>query len=211
MVYKTSKIIFILIFLLIGHVSAQVKVQRELDPVIKSLLIPGWGQKSLGELKRSRIFNYVESTIVLSIIGSSTFSNIEKKNYISFASEHAAISSSGKDHKYWVDIGNYRSITEYNEEHLRNRQMSDLYPDDKKWSWDWDFDSNREAFEEKRINSDKLKLIASFGIGAMVLNHIVSSIDALYLKRVNPRNKLFIHSYKNESIRSIGYSLTFSF
>ena len=203
----------ILIILLIcaGLCNGQVKEERELDPVIKSILLPGWGQKALGRKKRARVYNYFESGLILTIVGSSTFSNITIKNYIAFASEHAAISSSEKNHKYWVDIGNYDSITDYNDEHLRNREMDDLYPDDKKWSWDWDTDANRKAFEKKRISSDQLKLAATFGIGALVVNHIVSAIDVLYLKRVIADGELSVNPYQNLEIGSLGYALTLEF
>ena len=194
-----------------GLCNGQVKEERELDPVIKSILLPGWGQKALGRKKRARVYNYFESGLILTIVGSSTFSNITIKNYIAFASEHAAISSSEKNHKYWVDIGNYDSITDYNDEHLRNREMDDLYPDDKKWSWDWDTDANRKAFEKKRISSDQLKLAATFGIGALMVNHIVSAIDALYLKRVIADGKLSLKAYQDFEIRSLGYALTLEF
>ena len=179
--------------------------------MIKSILLPGWGQKALGRKKRARVYNYFESGLILTIVGSSTFSNITIKNYIAFASEHAAISSSEKTHKYWVDIGNYDSITDYNDEHLRNREMDDLYPDDKKWSWDWDTDANRKAFEKKRISSDQLKLAATFGIGALVVNHIVSAIDVLYLKRVIADGELSVKPYQNLEIGSLGYTLTLEF
>jgi len=203
----------ILIILLIcaGLCNGQVKEKRELDPVIKSILLPGWGQKALGRKKRARVYNYFESGLILTIVGSSTFSNITIKNYIAFASEHAAISSSEKNHKYWVDIGNYDSITDYNDEHLRNREMDDLYPDDKKWNWDWDSDANRKAFEKKRISSDQLKLAATFGIGALVVNHIVSAIDVLYLKRVIADGELSVKPYQNLEIGSLGYALTLEF
>ena len=203
----------ILIILLIcaGLCNGQVKEERELDPVIKSILLPGWGQKALGRKKRARVYNYFESGLILTIVGSSTFSNITIKNYIAFASEHAAISSSEKNHKYWVDIGNYDSITDYNDEHLRNREMDDLYPDDKKWSWDWDSDANRKAFEKKRISSDQLKLAATFGIGALMVNHIVSAIDVLYLKRVIADGELSIKPYQDLGMGSLGYALTLEF
>ena len=211
MVNKTTKLI--LISFIISNVNLYGQIQKEstLDPVIKSIIIPGWGQKSLGKPKRARLFNYIESGILITLISSSTFSNIETKNYIAFASKHAAISSSGKNHKYWVDIGNYNSIEDYNNEHLRNREMDDLYPDDNKWSWDWDLDSNRKIFENKRIRADQLELFATFSIGALVLNHIVSSIDALYLKKISSKKSLSIESYNNLILGSVGYSFTLSF
>ena len=203
-------ILFILLFC-VGLCNGQVKKESKLNPVIKSLLLPGWGQKTLGKKKRARVYNYFESGLILTVVGSSTFSNIKIKNYIAFASEHAAISSSEKNHKYWVDIGNYDSITDYNDEHLRNREMDDLYPDDKKWSWDWDTDANRKAFEKERISSDQLKLAATFGIGALLVNHIVSAIDVLYLKRVIADGELSIKPYQDLEIGSLGYALTLEF
>jgi len=211
MVNKTTKITLIVFIMFNAMLFGQVKTNQKLDPVIKSLIVPGWGQKTLGKPKRARFFNYLESGILLTIIGSSTFANIKRKNYIAFASKHAAISSSGKNHKYWVDIGNYNSIENYNNEHLRNREMDDLYPDDKKWSWDWDFELNRKKFEDKRIRSDQLELFATFGVGALIVNHLVSSIDALYLKRVSSKKTLSIQPHNNLLLGSVGYSLTLSF
>ena len=208
---KTSKIVFILFIFSNVLLYSQIRADQKLDPVFKSLIIPGWGQKTLGKPKRARFYNYIESGILLTLISSSTFSNIEKKNYKAFASRHAGISSSGKDHKYWVDIGNYNSINAYNDEHLRNREIDDLYSDDNKWSWGWDLESNRIIFENKRIRSDQLELFATFSVGALILNHLISSIDALYLKRISSNNSLSINPYKNLILGSIGYSLTLSF
>ena len=185
---KTSKIVFILFIFSNVLLYSQIRADQKLDPVFKSLIIPGWGQKTLGKPKRARFYNYIESGILLTLISSSTFSNIEKKNYKAFASRHAGISSSGKDHKYWVDIGNYNSINAYNDEHLRNREIDDLYSDD-----------------------NKLELFATFSVGALILNHLISSIDALYLKRISSNNSLSINPYKNLILGSIGYSLTLSF
>ena len=211
MVNKTTKLILISFIVCNLKLYGQIQNESKLDPVIKSLIIPGWGQKTLGKPKRARLFNYIESGILITLASSSTFSNIEKKNYKAFASRHAAISSSGKDHKYWVDIGNYNSIENYNDEHLRNREMDDLYPDDEKWSWDWDLESNRKIFENKRIRADQLELFATFSIGALVLNHLISSIDALYLKKVSSNKSLLIEPYNNQILGNVGYSFTLSF
>ena len=196
--------------MLINFSICQDKNSNQLDPIIKSLIIPGWGQKSLSFSKRARYYNYVESGLILTILGTTTYSNILKKNYISFASNHAALSSSGKNHKYWVDIGNYDSINDYNNEHLRNREVDDLYPEDKKWSWDWDFDSNRKTFEKSRILSDQMKLAATFGFGALIMNHVISSIDAMYLKRLSIKDKAYMEPYFNVQNGMIGYSIIFS-
>ena len=153
----------------------------------------------------------METGLLISILGSTTYANILKKNYIAFAVEHAAISSAGKNHKYWVDIGNFKTIEDYNDEHLRNREMDDIYDANLRWSWDWDEDSNRNAFEQKRILSDQMKQVATFGAGAIVLNHMVSAIDALYLKRIGSKKELTVQPWVPSEMVGVGYSFTVHF
>ena len=211
MVYQTLKPILISLFLFSGFSLSQEKHRKTLDPVIQSALIPGWGQKSLQYPDRCRMFIYVETGLLVLGLGSTTYANILKKNYIAFAVEHAAISSAGKNHKYWVDIGNFKSIEDYNDEHLRNREVDDIYDTDLRWSWDWDEDSNRNAFEKKRILSDQMKQVATFGAGAIVLNHMVSAIDALYLKRVGSKKELTVQAWVPSEMGGVGYSFIIHF
>jgi len=202
---------FLILFFLFNFSQSQEKSKKTLNPVIQSALIPGWGQKSLQYPDRSRLFTYVETGLLISILGSTTYANILKKNYIAFAVEHAAISSAGKNHKYWVDIGNFKTIEDYNDEHLRNREMDDIYDANLRWSWDWDEDSNRNAFEQKRILSDQMKQVATFGAGAIVLNHMVSAIDALYLMRIGSKKKLSVQPWVPSEMVGVGYSFTVHF
>ena len=211
MVYQTLKPILISLILFSGFSQSQEKSKKTLNPVIQSALVPGWGQKSLQYPDRSRLFTYVETGLLISILGSTTYANILKKNYIAFAVEHAAISSAGKNHKYWVDIGNFKTIEDYNDEHLRNREMDDIYDANLRWSWDWDEDSNRNAFEQKRILSDQMKQVATFGAGAIVLNHMVSAIDALYLMRIGSKKKLSVQLWVPSEMVGVGYSFTVHF
>ena len=211
MVYQTLKPILISLILFSGFSQSQEKSKKTLNPVIQSALVPGWGQKSLQYPDRSRLFTYVETGLLISILGSTTYANILKKNYIAFAVEHAAISSAGKNHKYWVDIGNFKTIEDYNDEHLRNREMDDIYDANLRWSWDWDEDSNRNAFEQKRILSDQMKQVDTFGAGPIVLNHMVSAIDALYLMRIGSKKKLSVQPWVPSEMVGVGYSFTVHF
>ncbi len=211
MVYSTIKPILISLILFSGFSLGQEKPKKNLNPVLQSALLPGWGQKSLNYSDRSRVFTYVESGLVLSIFGSTTYANILKKNYIAYAVAHAAVSSSGKSHEYWVDIGNFATIEDYNDEHLRNREMDDIYEVSPQWGWAWDSDSHRDFFEQKRILSDQMKQVASFGVGAMILNHMVSAIDALYLKRIGREKALSVLPWVPEESLGFGYTLTVHF
>ena len=156
-----------------------------ISPVVKSMVFPGWGEYSLGNQVRGRIFVLSETTLLLAILGSYFVSKRQEMEFIAYAAEHAGISSAGKDRQFWVDIGNYSSLLAFNEEHLRWRDFNALYEDNDTWTWSWDSNNNRERFENMRIASDSWMLRCSFFIGGVVLNHIVSAIDALYLSKIS--------------------------
>ena len=155
------------------------------SPVVKSLVLPGWGEYSLDNQIRGRIFVLSETVLLLAILGSYSVAQRQETEYKAYAAEHAGIDPIGKDRQFWVDIGNYSSLFTFNEEHLRWRDFNALYEDNDTWAWAWDSGNNRERFENMRIASDSWRLRGSFLIGGVVLNHIVSAIDALYLSKIS--------------------------
>lgn len=180
---KTLKIFVILASLQFGEAQVREK-QHSINPVLKSFMVPGWGQYDLNKTQRGNKYLMLEGTLILTYWSSLKISKIQKNNYIAYAVEHANLSKAGKDHNYWVDIGNYNSLEEYNSEHLRNRENDALYSNNSTWSWNWNFNANRTNFEKRRINSDRWKQAAKFLGGGIVLNHIISVIDVVYLRRL---------------------------
>ena len=200
---KTSTVV--ILFFFTELMICQPVNKNSLDPVIKSFLVPGWGQNELGYKSRSKKYIYVEVGILLSLYTSSKYSNEIKRNYIAYAAKHAGIVTNGKDREYWVDIGNFNTLNDYNSEHLRNREVGELYPQTQKWNWNWDTSKNRKYFESRRIQSDKMKLFSTFAIGGLFLNHFVSSIDALYLKRLSTSKSFSIKPYIVKKDMLVGY------
>ena len=155
-----------------------------LHPMVKSAILPGWGEAVMQNSKRARIFRLVEVSLVTACISAYTFSVHQAKQYESFAVEHAGIDARGKEHQYWVDLGNYSDMASHNKEHLRFREMESLYAENEGWNWTWDSKENKSTFETMRIRSDVLGMMGKFIIGSIVVNHIVSAIDVLYLTRL---------------------------
>ena len=185
----SKKIIIIFFFFHLVY-SQELNLDKDFEkpfisPILKSLILPGWGEYSLGYKQRGRIMILSESVIFFSILGSYFYANKFEQNYKAYASEHANVTTIGKNRQYWIDIGNYSSIDQFNEEHLRWRDFNAVYEKDNNWNWLWDNDQNRIFFEKMRIKGDTWKLRSSFLIGGMVLNHIISAIDALYLSRIS--------------------------
>ena len=182
-----------------------------ISPVVKSLVLPGWGEYSLGNQIRGRIFVLSETTLFLALLGSHFISKRQETEYRAYAAEHAGISPVGKDRQFWVDIGNYSSLLAFNEEHLRWRDFNALYEDNDTWTWSWDSNDNRERFENMRIASDSWMLRSSFFIGGVVLNHIVSAIDALYLSKISNIKETVVFANYDPYLDKAGLSLNFYF
>lgn len=180
-----------------------------LSPSVKSLLIPGWGQYSLDEKKHGNVF---VSTEVLGF-ALTAFCIIQSNNaedtYIALAAKHAGVNSNGKDYQYWIDIGNYNNIDDYNDEHLRWREFDSIYKLNDKWDWHWDSEENRKKFEDQRIKSDNYKLATKFVVGGIVLNHIISAINGHYLKNISIMDNASVQTYIDPQSHSIHYSFSF--
>ena len=181
------------------------------SPVVKSLVLPGWGEYSLDNQIRGRIFVLSETVLLLAILGSYSVAQRQETEYKAYAAEHAGIDPIGKDRQFWVDIGNYSSLFTFNEEHLRWRDFNALYEDNDTWAWAWDSSNNRERFENTRISSDTWRLRGSFLIGGVVLNHIVSAIDALYLSKISNIQETVVSPNYNPHLDKMELSLTVYF
>ena len=210
MFFKKNKIILLFV-LKINLLFSQDSPAFEISPGVKSLIFPGWGQASLLHKKRAKIFYYSEASILLFFLSTKTYSNILRRNYIAFAANHANLNPFGKTHDYWVDIGNFSSISSYNEEYLRNRRNDDLYPNNEMWYWSWDTELNQKFFENKRIKSDQYSLIAKFGIGFLFLNHALSMIDAFYLNKLKNNENLSLDITYNDFLKTHSFRLKINF
>ena len=187
---KRINLILILIFL-INNLHGK---NYEIHPSIKSAIIPGWGEASFSKTTQSRFFNLMELTLWSTFLGLHNLSNHKRLQYKSYAAKYAGISIENKNHKYWVDIGNYLTLLDHNEEHLRWRQINDIYNEEFEWSWRSRNHMNK--FEQMRISSDKLTKYGQYALGVITLNHIASFINSLYLSKL--KNNLKIYSFPKE-------------
>lgn len=203
-------IIFLSSWMLLCPGFGQVKHDRSgisIPPIAQSLILPGLGEYNLGYNSRGQAFLITEAVLWLGTAGSIIAAGKEMTNYQAYAANHAGVYSKGKSHEYWVDIGNYLTTNDYNQEHLRWRQFDDLYPVTKEWIWSWDSEKNREYFRKLRIRVDRYKLAGKFIIGAVVLNHILSAVDVLYLQRIDAIKSVRIYPEYNIYSGGIAYRL----
>jgi len=150
-----------------------------------SFTLPGAGEYYAGSSKMAKVFLGSEAILWATYFSFRTYGNWKKNDYQQFAVSHAGVKLSGKDHQYFVNIENYNDIREYNDAKLRQRDAGALYPENKDYTWQWDSKSSRLRYVKLRVASDRAYNRSLFVIGGVILNHIVSGIDAIRVVRKN--------------------------
>lgn len=164
---------------------------------ILSLLIPGLGERYAGSRIKSEIFMATEIGLWLGYSGLTTYRDWRKEDYKSFAAAHAYIDLKDKSDSYFVDLGNYDSIYDYNAAKLRQRNLPSYYRDVEAYYWQWDSHENRQKFERLRISADTADNRALFALGMVFANHIISAIDAVWT----------VHKYNKSQETSINWNI----
>ena len=182
-----------------------------LSPIVKSFLLPGWGEYALEKPNRGRIFILSETALWTSFAGALIVSNNYTDLFQAFAADYAGVETSGKDRQFWVDVGNYETLNGHNEEHLRFRDYDAIYPMNSEWHWEWTSEEKRLQYRDYRVASDTWNLGAKFIAGSIVINHIVSAIDALYLQRISQIKAISMQPLINMENGYSGLALSIQF
>lgn len=197
------------IFLLTFFYSSLCFGSLPLHPIAKSFLMPGSGERDLGYYKSSKFFMQSEILLFTACYSAFKTSDIIKHKYISYAAQYAG-ATTPIDDRYWTDIGNYNSNNDFDSEHLRMRDSKERQWSDHPWNWQSDH-IKRKKFENMRIKSDKYFLIGKFLVGGIIMNHIISSINTLYILNINQNNTLSLKPsiQKANGVYKYGLSLEF--
>ena len=183
----------------------------EISPIVKSAILPGLGEHSLGNKQRAKQFYFQEFGIWLTFIGFKTLSQLYKSDYRAFASLHANVDMQNKDYDYAVIIGDYDSYEDFIDAQLRQRdKIYYTMPENSGYEWNWDSKSNRLKFDKIRYNSGLFNKYSKFTLGGLVVNRIISIIDVLYLKNKNKKYRLR-SEFNNDFNGSMNYLIKISF
>ncbi len=145
---------------------------------IYSLLLPGMGELYAGGFESGKYFLIAEGALWLTYASFEIYGNQIRDDARAFAQAHAGVNPAGKNDQFFVDIGNYLNTDEYNQQKLRDHDVTKLY-DDPTYQWAWDTDPSRSTFREQRIASDNMYNNRKFVVGAILINHVGSAINAV--------------------------------
>jgi len=142
----------------------------------KSLVLPGWGQLELGQKSAALTFFGTEAALVGGMLALNSYGRAGRADYHSLAAAYAGVVGD-HNHDFYVDVGNWMNVDEYNERRLRDRQFDALYtsPEDR---WYWDSEEHRGQMERARVRSDGAFNKIFYLVGGLAINHIASAIHA---------------------------------
>ena len=195
----------LLIILCTTYLTAQIQVNAKTK--FQSLVLPGWGQQTLGESKRAQSFFIREAALWIIYIGGKKVANWYESDYTVFAELHSDVDMDGKDYLYAVNLGHYDSFEQYNDTKERQREVKDKYGENQGLEWRWDNSSNRIKFDAMRIKSVTYDKYARFAIGGLILHRLVSFIDVIYLERTSLRVNIEPQLNQNMSSMKVKLSL----
>ena len=156
-----------------------------IDPQYKSLLIPGLGEKELGDKKRAQYFYGAELLLWSAALGSISMADQIRNDLNAYASIEADINIDDKDMIFLVNMGNYDSLSDYNDEKRRQRLFNIIYEETDANIWDWSSDSSRYKFDNMRIQQSRYTQIFTFTIAGMIVNRAISFFDTIYLSKTS--------------------------
>jgi hypothetical protein len=156
-----------------------------------SFVIPGAGQWYAGERSRAGIFLASEGIAWAAFGYFETVGAIKRNDYRTYARANAGIDPAGKDDDFYRVLSFYDSREEYNGAGRIIEPTRPYYPDIRYWDWQWNSTEAREEYRNLRNQSSEAFNRGKFALGALVLNRLVSAVDAWRTaKSVNRRARM---------------------
>lgn len=155
--------------------------------ILYSALLPGMGEFYVGSRKKARYFFAVEAISWLGFLSYHTYGNWKEDDYISFARERAGARLEDKDKLFHDWVGFYDDIDQFNEfGRVQDRERPYLV-DNESNHWRWRSRTDKAAYRELKNSSREAFRRRDFTVGVMILNRIVSIIDAVHDARKTRR------------------------
>ncbi len=163
-----------------GLLGVKFEKKKPILAILYSLLLPGMGELYAESFDKGKYFTIADAVLWGTVAGFNIYGNYQKDNYIAFAQSYAGIDPSNKDDQFYADIGYYDDINQFNSEKELNRRFDETY-NPETYYWQWDSDARRKEFRSIWLSSENAFNNIRFAVGALVLNRIISAINAVRL------------------------------
>lgn len=165
--------------------------------IVYSLLLPGMGELYADSYDSGIYFTIADGVLWGTFIGMNVYANWQKDRYISYAQTNGGITTQGKDEDYYATIGEYLSIDQFNDEKAFERNFSEMY-DTEKYFWKWNTSEERKNYRSMWVSSEQTFNNVRFVVGALLLNRVISAINAVRL----------VSRYNNNISEELGWNIS---
>lgn len=148
--------------------------------VLYSFLLPGMGELYAGSYSSGKYFTIAEGTLWGVYIGMNSYSYWLRNNYRAFAASAAGVNNSNKSSNYYSIISDYSNITEYNDAMSLQGSFNQMMNPNTDY-WNWQSEVDRKNYRNLWYSSEQENDNLRFVVGALILNRVISAINAARL------------------------------
>lgn len=145
---------------------------------IFSLVVPGMGELYAGNFSSGKYFLMSEGLLWLTYAAFEVYGNSVRDDARLYAVSNAGVNPAGKNDQFYVDVGNFLNVADYNDKKLRDRTPSLVYDPAAGYAWAWGSDNQRLTFRDLRVHSDNMFNNQKFVALGLIINHVASAINA---------------------------------
>ena len=146
--------------------------------ILYSAILPGMGELYANNYESGKYFTIADAALIGVYFGVNTFGGWKKENYKSFAQTYGGISLDNKNDDYFSTIGSYKNIDQYNDEKALEQRYNEMF-DKNIMNWKWETETQRREYRGMWLSSQRAYNNLQFVAGAMLINRLVSIINAV--------------------------------
>jgi len=214
-------LLVLLVLVLLTPVMAQtVSVRRA---VFYSALVPGLGEMYAGNTNKGAFFVGVEAAILFGSYRLEQERDWKIDDSQRYAEVYAGVPEGSSDDVY-RRIQSYYCSDDYNEQYLRDGRnyyliykndpdaydeyvAANIYTGDE--TWEWQSEETWRHYQTLRKEKQDLEVYAKFAFGAMLVNRVISIVDAARTARAHNR---YVGSLSVQpDVRRSGFSLNYEY
>lgn len=182
--------------------------------ILYSMLLPGMGELYANRYDNGKYFTIADGVLWGVFAGFNIYGKWQENNYKSFAQSNGGVKLDGKDADYFANISIYQSIDDYNTAMELDRRFEKVY-NTSTYYWKWTDGTQRKEYRDMWLSSEQAFTNVRFVVGALILNRLISAINAVrmvsaYNKNL-PQETSWNISVGVENNPALPLSLTFNF
>jgi hypothetical protein len=153
--------------------------------MLRSFVLPGWGQLSLGGdfNRRGAMHLGAEAVLISSYLWLHYNAGSLENNMFAHVSRYAGIDISNRSRSFQLAVAAHNSLTDFNDFQERSRQWNEILENVPQNQWVWQSEQNRFDYQDIRNRLDRSRQQLPAIATLMVANRIISGVHAFMSAR----------------------------